>query len=208
VKIFASTYRCESTCRMSSGLKSSQQEGNSMIAYQSTLLGRTEVAEDTMALRFEKPRSFLFKAGQYIDLALELSSAPCPFCPSVPRSGSRVQWALLLFITIQPGQLSCWPAESGSRHSLVSFFTLQRRGSVILFFCSTRTATWKMLRSWMHSRNWSGLIPGSGLFLPSRASPIWTHQPGNALHLHKQPARRDLLHRGATDDGRGGTPNA
>src|SRR5438876_12296139 len=126
---------------MSSGLKSSQQEGNSMIAYQSTLLGRTEVAEDTMAFRFE---------------------------------------------------------------------TLQRRDSVILSFCSTRTATWKMLRSWMHSGSWSGLILGSGLFLPSRASPRitgmegrdWTHQPGNALHAHKQPARRDLLRRGATDDGR------
>jgi len=102
VKISTSTYRCESTCRMSSGLKSSQQEGNSMIAYQSTLLGRTEVAEDTMAFRFE---------------------------------------------------------------------TLQRRDSVILSFCSTRTATWKMLRSWMHSGSWSGLILGSGLFLPSRASP-------------------------------------
>src|SRR5947207_1427609 len=102
VKISASTYRCESMCRMSSGLKSSQQEGNSMIAYQSTLLGRTEVAEDTMAFRFE---------------------------------------------------------------------TLQRRDSVILSFCSTRTATWKMLRSWMHSGSWSGLILGSGLFLPSRASP-------------------------------------
>src|SRR5438270_7740335 len=46
-----------------------------MIAYQSTLLGRTEVAEDTMAFRFEKPRSFLFKAGQYIDLTL-LGSEP------------------------------------------------------------------------------------------------------------------------------------
>src|SRR5438477_93653 len=60
---------------MSSGLKSSQQEGNSMIAYQSTLLGPTEVAEDTMSFRFEKPRSFLFKAGQYIDLTL-LGSEP------------------------------------------------------------------------------------------------------------------------------------
>ncbi len=46
-----------------------------MIAYQSTLLGRTEVAEDTMAFRIEKPRSFLFKAGQYIDLTL-LGSEP------------------------------------------------------------------------------------------------------------------------------------
>jgi ferredoxin-NADP reductase len=41
-----------------------------MIAYQSTLLGRTEVAKETMSFHFEKPRGFLFKAGQYIDLTL------------------------------------------------------------------------------------------------------------------------------------------
>jgi ferredoxin-NADP reductase len=41
-----------------------------MIGYQSTLLSRTEVAEETMAFRFEKPSGFLFKAGQYIDLHL------------------------------------------------------------------------------------------------------------------------------------------
>src|SRR5690349_11890074 len=62
-------------CRTSSELKSSQQEGCSIIAYRSTLLGRTEVAEDTMAFRFEKPRSFLLKAGQYIDLT-PLGSEP------------------------------------------------------------------------------------------------------------------------------------
>jgi ferredoxin-NADP reductase len=39
-----------------------------MRAYQSTLLGRREVAEDTIAFQFEKPRDFMFKAGQYIDL--------------------------------------------------------------------------------------------------------------------------------------------
>src|SRR5438876_7293204 len=89
-------------CRMSSGLKSSQQEGNSMIAYQSTLLGRTEVAEDTMAFRFE---------------------------------------------------------------------TLQRRDFVILSLLFYANRYLEMLRSWMHSGSWSGLIPGSGLFLPSRASP-------------------------------------
>ena len=176
-----------------------------MIAYQSTLLGRTEVAEDTMAFRFDKPRSLLFKAGQYIDLTLlgsepggsnglthTFSIASSPWAEelvvttrmrdtvfkralSVLPIGAEVrvegQWAHLLFITIQPGQPSYWPAESGSRHSLVSFLTLQRRDFVILSFCSTRTATWKMLRSWMHSGSWSGLILGSGLFLPSRASP-------------------------------------
>ncbi len=44
-----------------------------MSAYQSTLLGRTEVAEGTMAFQFEKPRDFVFRAGQYIDLTLSES---------------------------------------------------------------------------------------------------------------------------------------
>jgi hypothetical protein len=44
-----------------------------MIDYQSTLLGRTEVAEGTMAFQFEKPHDFVFKAGQYIDLTLSNS---------------------------------------------------------------------------------------------------------------------------------------
>jgi ferredoxin-NADP reductase len=41
-----------------------------MIGHQSALLGRTEVAEGTMAFQFEKPHDFVFKAGQYIDLSL------------------------------------------------------------------------------------------------------------------------------------------
>jgi ferredoxin-NADP reductase len=41
-----------------------------MIEYQSTLLGRTDVADGTMAFQFEKPKHFVFKAGQYIDLTL------------------------------------------------------------------------------------------------------------------------------------------
>jgi ferredoxin-NADP reductase len=41
-----------------------------MIGHQSTLIGRTEVAESTMAFQFEKPKGFTFKAGQYIDLTL------------------------------------------------------------------------------------------------------------------------------------------
>jgi len=41
-----------------------------MTDYQSTLLGRTEVAEGTMAFQFEKPRAFVFKAGQYTDVTL------------------------------------------------------------------------------------------------------------------------------------------
>jgi ferredoxin-NADP reductase len=45
-------------------------QGRMMRAYQSTLLGRTPVAEGTMAFQFEKPPDFVFKAGQYIDLTL------------------------------------------------------------------------------------------------------------------------------------------
>ena len=41
-----------------------------MRTYQSTLSGRTEVAEGTMAFWFKKPDDFVFKAGQYIDLTL------------------------------------------------------------------------------------------------------------------------------------------
>jgi ferredoxin-NADP reductase len=44
-----------------------------MSTYQSRLLGRTEVAEGTMAFQFEKPHDFVFKAGQYIDLTLSNS---------------------------------------------------------------------------------------------------------------------------------------
>src|SRR5215469_1616620 len=41
-----------------------------MSAYQSTLLGRPKVAEDTMARRFRKATSFVFKVSQCIDLTL------------------------------------------------------------------------------------------------------------------------------------------
>jgi ferredoxin-NADP reductase len=41
-----------------------------MCAYRTTLLGRTEVAEGTMAFQFEKPTDFVFKPGQYIDLTI------------------------------------------------------------------------------------------------------------------------------------------
>ena len=51
-----------------------------MVDYQSRLLGRTEVAEGTMAFRFEKPSSFIFKPGQYIDLTL--SGSGREYCPS------------------------------------------------------------------------------------------------------------------------------
>jgi ferredoxin-NADP reductase len=41
-----------------------------MSAYQTTLLGRKEVAQGTMVFQFEKPNDFVFKAGQYIDLTI------------------------------------------------------------------------------------------------------------------------------------------
>src|SRR5260370_10226845 len=44
-----------------------------MIDYQSALLGRTDVAEGTMAFQFEKPNNFTFKAGKCIDLTLSAS---------------------------------------------------------------------------------------------------------------------------------------
>jgi ferredoxin-NADP reductase len=41
-----------------------------MSTYQSTLLARTDVAEGTTAFQFEKPKGFMFRSGQYIDLTL------------------------------------------------------------------------------------------------------------------------------------------
>ena len=51
-----------------------------MIDYESTLLGRTEVAEGTMAFQFDKPKDFVFRAGQYVDLTL--SGSQPQFGPS------------------------------------------------------------------------------------------------------------------------------
>jgi ferredoxin-NADP reductase len=55
---------------LSSQVRLSKQEGRSTLAHPSRLLSRTEVAQNTVAFRFERPRSFLFKAGQSVDLAL------------------------------------------------------------------------------------------------------------------------------------------
>ena len=46
-----------------------------MLGYVSRLLSRTEIAQDTLALRFERPPSFLFRAGQSIDLT-RLGASP------------------------------------------------------------------------------------------------------------------------------------
>jgi ferredoxin-NADP reductase len=55
---------------LSSQVELSQQEGAPLLGYASRLLSRTEVAQDTVAFRFERPRNFLFRAGQSVDLAL------------------------------------------------------------------------------------------------------------------------------------------
>jgi ferredoxin-NADP reductase len=47
-----------------------QQLPTGVIGYTSKLLGRTDVAKDTMIFQFEKPRNFVFRAGQSLDLSL------------------------------------------------------------------------------------------------------------------------------------------
>jgi len=46
------------------------QVGYSVLGYPSRLLSRTVVAENTLAFQFQRPRNFLFRPGQFIDLAL------------------------------------------------------------------------------------------------------------------------------------------
>lgn len=60
---------------LSSQVELSRQEGRLVLGYASRLLSRTEIAQDTVAFRFERPRNFLFKAGQSIDLTL-LGASP------------------------------------------------------------------------------------------------------------------------------------
>jgi ferredoxin-NADP reductase len=55
---------------MSFQLDSLPKVGESVLGYPSRLLSRTEVAKDTLAFQFQRPRNFLFRPGQFIDLAL------------------------------------------------------------------------------------------------------------------------------------------
>jgi len=55
---------------VSSQVELSQQEGSPLLGYASRLLSRTEVAHGTVAFRFKRPKDFLFRAGQSIDLTL------------------------------------------------------------------------------------------------------------------------------------------
>lgn len=47
-----------------------QQLPTRVSGYPSKLIGRTDVAKGTMAFQFERPRNFVFRAGQSLDLSL------------------------------------------------------------------------------------------------------------------------------------------
>jgi len=47
-----------------------QQLPTRVSGYPSKLIGRTDVAQGTMAFHFERPRNFVFRAGQSLDLSL------------------------------------------------------------------------------------------------------------------------------------------
>src|SRR6266436_4516331 len=47
-----------------------QQLPTRVSGYPSKLIGRTGVAKGTMAFHFERPRNFVFRAGQSLDLSL------------------------------------------------------------------------------------------------------------------------------------------
>jgi ferredoxin-NADP reductase len=66
----SSTYSQQSRCKLSSQVDSVQKEQKTVFAYPSRLVGRKQVAKGTVAFQFERPRNFLFKAGQFVDLGL------------------------------------------------------------------------------------------------------------------------------------------
>jgi ferredoxin-NADP reductase len=55
---------------VSSQLDRFPQVGHSVLGFPSRLLSRTWVAKNTVAFQFQRPRSFLFRPGQFIDLIL------------------------------------------------------------------------------------------------------------------------------------------
>lgn len=55
---------------MSSKLDPLPQVGHSVLGYPSRLLSRTAVAENTLAFQLQRPRNFLFRPGQFIDLTV------------------------------------------------------------------------------------------------------------------------------------------
>lgn len=55
---------------MSSKVEPFPEVRHAVLGYPSRLLSRTWVAKDTVAFQFQRPRNFLFRPGQFIDLAL------------------------------------------------------------------------------------------------------------------------------------------
>ena len=55
---------------MSSKIDHLRQVGHSVLGFPSRLLSRTRVAKDTVAFQFQRPNNFLFRPGQFIELAL------------------------------------------------------------------------------------------------------------------------------------------
>jgi ferredoxin-NADP reductase len=92
-----------------------------MNGYQSTLLGRTEVAEHTMAFQFKKPKGFVFKPGQYIDLTVS-DSQPGPsnelthtFSIASPPFDEEILVTTRMRNTVFKQALSTLPIGSGAR---------------------------------------------------------------------------------------------
>jgi ferredoxin-NADP reductase len=92
-----------------------------MINHQSTLLGRTDVAEGTIAFQFEKPTDFVFKAGQYIDLTLS-ASQPGPqnglthtFSIASSPSAEKLVFTTRMRNTVFKQALSMLPIGSGAK---------------------------------------------------------------------------------------------
>src|SRR5438445_11345343 len=91
-----------------------------MNGYQSTLLGRTEFAEHTMAFQFEKPKGFVFKPGQYIDLTVS-DSQPGPsnelthtFSIASPPFDEEILVTTDMRTTVYKQALSTLPIVSGA----------------------------------------------------------------------------------------------
>jgi hypothetical protein len=78
-----------------------------MSVYQTCLIGRTKVADGTMAFKFEKPTHFEFKPGQYIDLTIrggpDISAGKC--------SSRKWDTCEIPSITL-PGRLTWWRRPS------------------------------------------------------------------------------------------------
>jgi hypothetical protein len=92
-----------------------------MSVYQTSLLGRSRVADGTMAFQFEKPKHFNFKPGQYIELTIsdpenEISS---PITHTFLIASSPLSQDLLLTTrmrnTLFKRTLACCPSAERRR---------------------------------------------------------------------------------------------